>query len=119
MRGADMPKRSHFKSFAMSSATRKGRQMVEADTTWMSQPTGKVTVLDNGCWQLGSGRKYPKIKVQGHEERVHRLVYLAIHGPIPEDWHIHHQCENPTCINPDHLEAMSPGDHTRHHQPQR
>jgi len=115
-----MRNRSHgVKPFAFSSATRKGGQMLEADTNWMSQIAGKVTVLDDGCWQLATRRKYPKIRVGGQDEVVHRLVYLAIHGPIPDGWHVHHQCENPRCINPAHLEAMTPGDHVRHHQPQR
>lgn len=49
--------------------------------------------------------------IYGRSEYAHRLVYQFANGVIPDDWHVHHRCETPACINPAHLEAMSPGDH--------
>jgi hypothetical protein len=34
-------------------------------------------------------------------------------GPIPYGFHVHHVCRNSLCANPDHLEAISAGDHWR------
>lgn len=51
--------------------------------------------------------------------RVHRFVYETFVGPIPpgRGWHIHHQCGNRLCINPDHLELLTGPEHKRRHRP--
>jgi HNH endonuclease len=46
---------------------------------------------------------------------AHRTAYIEAYGEIPEGAVIHHRCENPSCVNPAHLEAMSKRDHQRHH----
>lgn len=35
--------------------------------------------------------------------KTHRLAYLLKHGEIPNDLHILHSCDTPSCVNPDHL----------------
>jgi hypothetical protein len=46
---------------------------------------------------------------------AHRMYWEIVHGPRPDDWHIHHLCRNTRCVNPEHLEAISPRDHLMVH----
>ena len=64
-----------------------------------------------GCWlwqraRLKSGG-YGVKRVGGNLYRVHRLNYEAKYGPIPKGLVPHHRCENPACVNPDHLEIVT------------
>ena len=38
---------------------------------------------------------------------VHRLVYEALVGPIPEGKFLDHLCRNRLCVNPGHLEIVT------------
>ena len=42
-------------------------------------------------------------------ELAHRAAWAAVHGPIPKGAHVLHSCDNPPCINVEHL---SLGTHT-------
>src|SRR5690606_26215210 len=76
------------------------------------------------CWEWtastygGYGRFFVRTPSGGGRPRTpHRLVYEAVHGELPHDgWHVHHLCENKSCCNPAHLEAVSVHEHlTRDH----
>jgi hypothetical protein len=62
------------------------------------------------CWvwtgsTVGSG--YGQIEHQHRHWRVHRLVYVLTHGPIPDGLDVLHSCDNPPCCNPAHLRVGS------------
>ena len=65
-----------------------------------------------GC-KLPAG--YGKVTRNGRSLLAHRVAYIEAHGEIPEGMLIHHRCENPSCVNPNHLEAMSKREHQRLH----
>lgn len=55
-----------------------------------------------------SGFNYGQIKYKGKATKAHRLVYILLHGSIQVDQFICHFCDNPPCINPNHLWLGSP-----------
>ncbi len=75
------------------------------------------------CWiwkgQMSEG--YGMLTIRTATKRikrsVHRLVWEDAHGPLDRDTTIHHRCEVKSCVNLDHLEALSWTDHARAHHP--
>ena len=60
----------------------------------------------NGClvWQGAcNGDGYGEAQVCGKVWRVHRAVYNFLVEEIPVGIQVLHTCDNPPCINPDHL----------------
>lgn len=51
----------------------------------------------------------------GSGEYAYRLAWEEVNGPLEPGIILHHLCGNPWCINLDHLEPMTQGEHLRRH----
>jgi hypothetical protein len=74
-------------------------------------------VSPSGCWLWTgslSDEGYPtSINWKGRSSLAHRTFYLRLKGPIPDGYQLDHLCRERRCVNPDHLEPVTPVENTR------
>ena len=84
----------------------------EAQDLWLNKHRRKITykVTEKGCWECISHHNnvtgYPVININRVEMRLSRFIYAKTHKITLESMQglvVMHTCDNPKCINPDHL----------------
>jgi hypothetical protein len=71
----------------------------------------KICIIASDCW-LWAGAKnsngYGHFGINGKVIAAHRVSFELFKKPIPNDLQIDHLCRTVACVNPDHLEAVTP-----------
>ena len=82
------------------------RQPVPAEIRfqrYIGPTTESGCILWAGCKNAAGYGVFSSGKNWSRNRLAHRIAYERKNGPIPEGLKVLHRCDNPPCINPDHL----------------
>lgn len=82
--------------------------MIPVNPHTMRRWFGKVSIGEeqDACWWWTGATKpagYGNMRHDGKYFTAHRFSYYAFNGPIGDGQVVRHTCDNPSCVNPDHL----------------
>ena len=92
-----MANAGQFKSLPLQD--RLFARIIKTDSCW--DWTGKIDTTGYGSFGM-------KVNKVSRTRTAHKIVYETLVGEIPEGMQLDHLCKNRLCVNPDHLEVVTP-----------
>jgi hypothetical protein len=80
--------------------------MIEFTDAFLERFWSKVEKTEGGCWNwmgIKDRKGYGVTSKKTQHIRCHRMSYRIAYGDFPNNLHVLHKCDNPSCVNPSHL----------------
>lgn len=88
--------------------------MLTLDDADMARLLNLIEFTDD-CWLWTgpfSGGGYVQFYYKGKKEVAHRVVWKIFVDDLTSTWQLDHLCRTRNCVNPDHLEVVTPQENT-------
>lgn len=91
-------------------ARKRGQHRLISDKERFFERVGNPD--NNGCWPwegavINKRYKYGSFFFRGRKTTAQRVSYILHIGEIPAELEVDHTCNNPNCVNPAHLQAIT------------
>lgn len=70
----------------------------------------KIYSPSTPCWiseYSTDTQGYAMKRINGKLKGLHRVIFEALHGPVPDGLELDHLCRTRACVNPAHLEPVT------------